>query len=277
MEQKAHSYPGGTLPLLTSPLLGAAPGGGFAHGFPTRAGGVSPPPYESLNFGRGWGDAAAHVAENRRRIQVACGGTRLALARQVHGAVVRVVTDDTTTDETPPDADAVVCHLPGVAVGVFSADCVPLLMADVRTGAVAAVHAGWRGVIAGVAPAAISAMQAGFGTRASDLRVAIGPAIGLCCFEVGDEVAATFRSAFPEEAAEGSLTRLGPRGKPHVDLKRALARQLADAGVGTAQVDVGPECTRCDPEGRFYSYRRDNTKTGQHLAIIVARAAIPPG
>jgi polyphenol oxidase len=266
-------YPHGTLPLLRSlPLLG-----GFAHGFSTRAGGVSPAPYDSLNVGMRWGDLPENVRENRRRIAAACGADRVSVVRQVHGAGVMLVTAATTPDAlAAAAADAICTNLPGVAVGIFTADCVPVLVGDPVTGAVAAIHAGWRGVVAGVVPAALDVLADAFASRARDLRVALGPSIGPCCFEVGPEVVAAFDERLPAARTHGAIddvaARTGrPGAKPHIDLKRALLVQLESVGVQRAHIDAGAECTMCDPAGRFYSYRRDNTQTGQHLSLIVAR------
>jgi copper oxidase (laccase) domain-containing protein len=118
----------------------------------------------------------------------------------------------------------------------------------------------------------VQAMASSFGTRPADLRVALGPAIGPCCFEVGPEVVAAFEDRHPGARAQGVVVPGRPR--PHIDLKRALRLDLETAGIPSAQIDAGPECTRCDPQGRFFSYRRDNGRTGQHLAVIAAR---PPG
>jgi YfiH family protein len=258
---KAEEASAAAAPLLRSSILE-----GFAHGFSTRAGGVSPPPFDSLNTGVRWGDLRENVLENRQRIQRAVGAEQLFLARQVHGAAVAHATAQTPAD-AQPEADAIVTAVAGTAVGVFTADCVPLLIADPVSGAVAAVHAGWRGVIAGVGPAALAAMAADFGSVAGDVRIALGPAISVCCFEVGDEVAAVFATTFP---GAKDVIREGRRGRPHVDLRRALSLQLLAIGVQREHVDLGGDCTMCDPH-RFYSYRRDNTQTGQHLSLIVPR------
>jgi YfiH family protein len=245
---------------------------GFRHGFTLRAGGVSAAPYDSFNLGLAWGDRREDVLENRRRLRARLGADRLYLVTQVHGSTVARVA---TAEERPEDlagqqADALCSAVPGVGLGVFTADCVPLLMADPRTGACAAVHAGWRGVVAGVAGAAVRALGESYGARAADLRVAMGPSIGPCCFEVGPEVAEAFARWRPPDGGAGVVLPR-PGARPHVDLRRALALELAALGLPKAQVDPGGECTRCDPEGRFYSYRRDNTRTGQHLAVIVRR------
>lgn len=275
MERVERRWHGGQLPLLQSTVLRP-----FVHGFTTREGGVSPAPYHSLNLGMRWGDTQENVLENRRRVRMACGADQVYLVRQIHGAAVLPVTAD-----TPPEliaagqADALISNVAGVALAVFTADCVPLLLADPTTGAVAAVHAGWRGVVAGVAPAAVAALRDSFGSRAADLSVALGPAIGPCCFEVGPEVVAAFDAQVPGARAAGALDQGGaqvgaqPGGRPHIDLKRALRVQLEAAGITSANIDAAGDCTMCDPAGRFYSYRRDNTLTGQHMSIIVAGVA----
>jgi YfiH family protein len=260
---------------VTVPLLRSAALGGFAHGFSTRAGGVSAGVYASLNMGMRWGDARANVIENRRRATAACGAERLYLVRQVHGAGVFQLTA-TTSEEAlaAAEADAICTDLPGVAIGIFTADCVPILVGDPRTGAVAAIHAGWRGVVAGVAPAALAVMAQAYGSRVSDLLVAMGPAIGACCFEVGPEVVVALDSQIPGARAAGAIH--AGQARPHIDLKAALRAQLVAAGVLAAHIDAGDACTMCDPGGRFYSYRRDNTQTGQHLSLIVAPRVTSP-
>ncbi len=239
------------IPLVTSAVIPAA----FAHGFTTRAGGVSGGPYESLNLGMKWGDARENVVENRRRLMDAVGARTLALARQVHGAnVVRAGTEE--------EADGICTDIPGEAAAVFVADCVPMLFADPRTGACAAVHAGWRGATAGIAAVAVDALVREFGSRPADLCVALGPSIGACCFEVGPEVAAQFPGAVIE------------RRKPHVDLRWALRQMLERRGV--TAIDASDACTRCDPASRFFSYRRDASRTGQQMGVICRRVATGP-
>jgi YfiH family protein len=253
------------LPLVRSDLIGAP----FVHGFTTRAGGVSAPPFDTLNLGGKWGDEPAAVSENRRRLERAMGGP-IFTARQVHGAtVVRVRAGDARAALAGVDADGLCSDAPGVVLGVFVADCIPALLVDARTGARAAVHAGWRGTVAGVLPAAVGAMAAEFGARPGDLRVALGPAIGPCCFEVGPEVVAAFEALVPDARARG-IVRPSPRsapGKANVDLKAANRLLLERAGVAPEAIDAGPECTRCD-RGRFYSFRRDGNATGQLMGVV---------
>jgi polyphenol oxidase len=258
---------GRPLPLLRSSVLPAAQ---FSHAFPTRAGGVSDPPFDTFNMGGRMGDHGPSVAENRRRLLAAVGGDQLYLVRQVHGPAVAVVgAGDGPEGVAGREADAVITDVPGAAIGVFVADCVPLLLADPVSGACAAVHAGWRGVVAGVVPATVRALAAAYGSGPVGLRVALGPAIGACCFEVGPEVVEAFAAALPGAGAMFVREHVGAR--PHIDLKAALRLQLQALGVPPEQIDAGPECTRCDGAARFYSYRRDNGRTGQHLAVIVRR------
>jgi YfiH family protein len=264
-ELVAASGAGWELPLLRSALVDEP----FVHGFTTRAGGVSAPPFESLNLGGKWGDDPAAVSENRRRLERAVGGS-IFTARQVHGAtVVRVRAGEDPTALAARDADGLCTDAPGVVLGVFVADCIPAVLVDPRTGALAAVHAGWRGTVAGILPAAVRALAAEFGARPGDLRVALGPAIGPCCFEVGPEVVAAFEALVPDARARGIVVPSphGAPGKANVDLKAANRLLLERAGVAPDAIDAGPECTHCE-RGRFYSFRRDGNATGQLMGVV---------
>ena len=162
MIEESFDVGGEQLPLVRSALIPAR----FHHGFTTRRGGVSAAPFDTLNLGMKWGDARAHVIENRRRLQVATGVERIFVARQVHGAsVLQVSGGDVPADVAQIEADGLFSDAPGIAVGVYVADCIPVLMADARTGAFAAVHAGWRGTLAGVVPAAVRRLVDELGVR----------------------------------------------------------------------------------------------------------------
>jgi YfiH family protein len=257
---------GWELPLLRSELIGAP----FRHGFSTRAGGVSPAPYDSLNLGARWSDVPANVVENRRRLLRAAGvAGPLYVARQVHGAtVVRVRAGDDPDAVARVEADALCTNDPGVTLGVFVADCIPAIVVDARTGAVAAAHAGWRGTVAGVLPAVVRTLAAEFGARLDDLRVALGPAIGPCCFEVGAEVVDAVETALG--GAGAGVVRPSPRGaagKWHVDLKAVNRALLERAGVRSDAIDASSDCTLHDG-ARFFSYRRDRDRTGQQMGIV---------
>ena len=236
---------------------------GFAHGFATREGGVSEGPYASLNFGPG--DPAANVARNVAAFAKVVGFAPEALRQvtQVHGA--RVVRASTLASASArEEADALVLEeVPGGAraIGIRVADCVPILVGSRRTGAIGAIHAGWRGVVAGVVPAALAALD----EPGADLVAAIGPCIGPCCFEVDAEVGARIAEASGEPRALARTT--GP--KAMVDLRRAVRAQLATGGVTDVEDVAG--CTKCDAV-RFFSHRRDGEPSGRHLAVIALRA-----
>jgi YfiH family protein len=220
---------------------------GYEVAFTTRVGGVSEGPYASLNLGRKSGDDVAHVDENRRLVCEAIGADleRLALNFQVHSdRVLRAA-----PGRRGGHADGLWTDEPGLPVLAMSADCLPVVIA--RTGdepAVAVIHVGWRGLLAGIV--ATGAHALGDGT----LAAAIGPGIGPCCYEVGEEVAAPFRDRFGEDVvSEGRL-----------DLWASAERALRDAGV--QRVDRFDRCTACEPE-TFFSHRRDAGRTGRQGVI----------
>ncbi len=251
--------------ILRSPLIDDAV---FVHGFPERTGGVSVGLRASLNLGYRWGDAPAHVAENRARVAAAAGydPDQLQVTKHVHGTNVWRVGEPAPE---PPEFDGLVCDRPGPVLGAFAADCVPIVFADARARVCGAAHAGWRGTVAGVAERVVERMIA-LGARPSDLRVALGPSICPCCFEVGPEVVAEFRARMGD--APG-LVVAGPR-KDHIDLRVALTWSLAQVGVAAEHVDAAPPCTRCHPE-RFFSYRRDGIEGGVHMGFIGLRPQAP--
>lgn len=245
------------LTLVRSALLTAP------HGFPTRHGGVSEGPFGTLNASATVGDLPAAVAENLRRLAEAAEVDTEALvtASQVHGTtVVRA----TSSGPRGAEADALWTEEPEVAVGVRTADCVPLLLEDPIGRRVAAVHAGWRGVLDGVLARTLEALERA-GTRCEDVRLAIGPCARACCFEVDGDLPARFADAF----GPGVVVRLPGKAKVHLDLPQALRLAALAYGVPEGQVEVLPGCTMCD--ARFYSHRRDRGVTGRHLSFITCR------
>ncbi len=279
MSADADSTSTSTSTSTEAVVLRASVLGGLRHGFSTRLGGVSVGRYASLNLSAGWGDEADAVAENRRRLAAAIGyaPARLCTVKQVHGTDVvdaEAPPELPTEDDGRPQADAVLTVARGRAVGVYTADCVPVLLAHPATGAVCAVHAGWRGAAAGIVTRAALMLAARVGAAASELRAALGPSIGPCCFEVGCEVVAAFAQRHGE-----TLERPGKpdgNGNPRLDLWRAVVLDLLRAGlpersIGAAGDGDGavPPCTACDP-GRFFSYRRDGRAIGQQLSVIVS-------
>ncbi len=248
--------------VLRSPVI---PDELFVHGFPERTGGVSTGVRASLNLGRRWGDDPDAVAENRRRLAAHAGydPDALVATRHFHGTSVWRVGEPLAEDA---QFDGLVCDRPGPVLGAFAADCIPILFADPVTGVCGAAHAGWRGTVAGVALRVVARM-ADAGAEARHVRVALGPSIGPCCFEVGSEVVAEFVAALPDLPG---LVVDGPR-KQHVDLRRATRAQLEGAGLAPEHIDDRPPCTRCEPE-RFFSYRRDGAQGGVHMGFIGIRS-----
>jgi len=257
-------------PLSPSPLLALTATNlaraGFPHGFSTRLGGVSGGAFASLNFDAGAGDASANVSENVRRFAAAVGFEPAALRQvtQVHGARVLDADRDLADAQAREEADALVLAPQAAsgarAVGIRVADCVPVLVAARGSGAVAAVHAGWRGVVAEIVLRAAERLAAGGG---GELVAAVGPCIGACCFEVGGDVAAQVAAA-----SEAGVVVRTVGAKAYVDLRRAVEVQLRRAGVH--DVEQVPGCTVCDA-GRFFSFRRDGKESGRHLAAIALR------
>jgi purine-nucleoside/S-methyl-5'-thioadenosine phosphorylase / adenosine deaminase len=247
-----------TIRLYRSPVL---PDRGFLHGFPERTGGVSTGPRASLNLGVRWGDDSERVAINRQRLAEHAGydPAALQIMRHVHGNDVWTVGEPVGDSAT---FDGLVCDRPGPVLAAFAADCIPMLFAEPDARVCASAHAGWRGTVAGVARNVVGRMLA-LGAEPERIRVALGPSIGPCCFEVGPEVVAEFRDTFGDVPG---MVVAGPR-KDHIDLRVASRAVLERAGIAADHIDDRPPCTQCEPE-RFFSYRRDGKEGGMHMAFI---------
>jgi YfiH family protein len=238
----------------------ALEGRGFLAAFTERGGGTSEGPYRSLNLGARTGDRPGRVAENRSRVTAGLGVEGFAAAEQVHGARVVPVGRGRTgagfeDNETAiPGADALAVTRPRLPVAVLVADCVPLVLASPEHGMLVAVHAGWRGVATGIVDAALRRFPDLAGARA-----AIGPAIGPCHYEVGEDVALAVASAAGGVRTERRGERL------YLDLPGTVARILRAAGVRA--IERAGECTACE-EARFFSYRRDG-ETGRQAVIAM--------
>lgn len=222
----------------------------------------------------GFSEEVESGAIRRNRLSLAkavgFGADGLVTARQVHSARVRVVTAEDAGrggldgESRLPDTDALVTADAGVCLMVLSADCVPILLYDPVKRVVGAVHAGWRGTAAQIVVAAVEVMREQFGCSPGDMFAGIGPSIGKCCFEVGEEVADCFRRLFPE-----AVVFAGKRpDKFQVDLWEANRRELMEAGLKPEHIEVAGMCTVCHPE-RFFSYRRDGKAAGRFGAGIV--------
>jgi hypothetical protein len=239
------------------------------HGFFTREGGVSEGLYASLNCGYGSGDSPEAVATNRTRAlaQLELPPDALATVNQQHTTDVVVVTDDWTADNPRPTADAMVSKRPGVALGILSADCAPVLLADPKAKVIGAAHAGWRGALNGILDNTVAAMVR-LGAEPSRIIAAIGPCIAQRSYEVGPE----FPIPFLDEDIDSHFFFSGAthNGRHYFDLPGYVARRLAKLSVS----DVArTPCDTCREENRFFSYRRSVLKGepdyGRALSAIV--------
>lgn len=226
----------------------------------TRHGGVSLPPYNTLNLGWNTGDRPEHTVENRRRFAAAVGFDpgRLAYSKQVHGVEVLHALQPGMYE----GYDALITQQPELVLAVGIADCAPVLVYDTRHRAVAAIHAGWRGMADDIILRTLHRMAALFGTSGSDCLTYIGPCIDACAFEVGEEVAVQFEEAYKQFDSAA--------GKYFIDLKRAAAAQLQDFGLPESQVEISPYSTVRD-NADFFSYRLEKGETGRLLAMIGLR------
>ena len=240
------------------------------HCFTTRLGGVSQGDLFSLNIAHHRGDSPENVAQNYRILADALGfdPDRLVLTRQTHSDIVRVVTgtDCAGLDHHGyPECDALVTKEPGVGLVVFTADCTPILFHDPVTGAVGAAHAGWRGTAADIAGKTVKKMVEAFGCNPADIRAAVGPNIGACCFETDADVPQAMRALLGDRA-EGFIRPAG--NKYYVNLKGINAQLLVRAGL--RHIDMSSHCTACD-QFRFWSHRKVGARRGSQGAIIICR------
>ena len=254
----------GTLQILTAQGIGAK------HGFTTRLGGVSTGNLGSLNLGANRGDDFENVAENYRILANALdfAPQHTVLTRQTHSDIVRVV-DKTHhlgfDHRLYPECDGLITCDPGTALVVFTADCTPILLHDPVTGAVGAVHAGWRGTAANIAGKAVKAMCDAFGCEAANIRAAIGPNIAQCCFVTDMDVPLAMIDALGDAALPHIRSR---RQKNYVNLKAINAQFLRNAGV--THIEMSHSCTMCQ-SNRFWSHRVTKGNRGSQGAIIVCK------
>ncbi len=255
----------GTIEYLT------AQGIGVPHCFTTRLGGVSEGYLSSLNLGMHRGDDPERVAENyailAELLDVSCED--FVVTRQTHSDIVRAVVfsdrGNALVEGASPECDALITNTPGLALVVFTADCTPILLHDPVTGAVGAAHAGWRGTAADIAGKTVRAMTEHYGCDPKNIRAAIGPNIGPCCFQTDADVPQAMLEAFGQDA-EKSIRREGH--KYYVNLKEINARALRRAGV--VSIEISTACTACAPD-RFWSHRKVGSARGSQGGIIVCR------
>ncbi|MBI5887846.1 MAG: peptidoglycan editing factor PgeF [Deltaproteobacteria bacterium] len=264
--------------------------GGAIHAFLTRKGGVSSPPFASLNFDARAKDRDAdtpeNIARNRSIFADAMGLSgaqmkRLVILNQVHG--VRIITVDAGYDfeigveppqgVKPPqkDADAVITDVIGTPIGILTADCLPVLLYDPVKKAVGAAHAGWKGAYQKIGALTVAVMRERFGSDPGDIRAALGPFIGPCCYAVKDDVRAKFKEAFGSDAGLFFSGQDGLR----LDIGKANVKTLLDAGLREENIAANGPCTACN-SGLFFSYRKENGRTGRQISVIMLREARGP-
>ena len=255
----------GNLEYLTAEGISAP------HCFTTRLGGVSTGCLSSLNIGTHRGDDPENVRKNYSILATALGfdPDKLVLTHQTHTDTVLQVGPEQygagLTGPELPECDGLITNVPGTALVVFTADCTPILLHDPVTGAVGAAHGGWRGTAAGIAAKAVQAMQAAYGCRPADIRAAIGPNIGPCCFETDADVPQAMLTALGI-AAQAHIRQSG--NKYYVNLKELNALWLKRIGV--RHIEISDACTACRPD-RFWSHRITGSARGSQGAIIVCK------
>lgn len=234
--------------------------------FTERQGGISPPPFDTLNFGHGIGDDEDAVSINMERlVHHAKLSSQPHQAEQVHG--IEHLNCSGSGVIHSHEADILITTESNIPISVRTADCLPILLADPVAKIIAAVHAGWRGTAQRVAVRAIELMQEQ-GATLEHIHATLWPSIGPCCFEIDSETANQLTVS-----ASGALLAIEQREKPHADLAAINIMQLKEAGMIEEKIESNHYCTHCYPE-RFYSYRRDQGQTGRHLAVVALPADI---
>jgi YfiH family protein len=241
----------------------------IVHAFLTRLGGVSRPPFDSLNLGLNSEDGASSVRTNRKILARAFDlpDSALLTVRQVHGDRILTVDTSSAEDFAETQCDAIITDRPGIALGVLTADCVPILLFAPDCGAIAAIHVGWRGTALNLSEKAVAGVARRFGARPENLRAAIGPCIGPCCYEVDETVRSVFlqHGDLWEEWANPSA-----EGRWKLNLAKANMDLLRAAGLRDKNIVAIDLCTHCQRE-LFFSFRRDKGMTGRQISWIMLR------
>jgi len=247
----------------------------LTHGFLTRQRGVSPSPYATLNLGVFSGDTLRHVRENLQRLAQALDipAARIVGAKQIHGSAIHRVTAgderlSVFSSEKPLEGDGLATNEPGLFLAVLTADCLPILLFDPVCSAVAAVHAGWRGTLERISERAVSALRDWYGSRPEDIQAAFGPAIGACCYGVGEDVVSLFREADP---GSGPWIRGDGPGRWTLDLAALNRQQCLEAGLRPDHLFFSGICTRCFSD-QFFSVRAQGKTTGRMISLIGLRS-----
>ena len=252
------------------------PSGNLLHAMSTRTGGVSEGAYHSLNLGFHVGDESDAVLLNRQRF---CQALSLPLecvvtGKQVHGAKVTAVTVQDRGqgarrwEQGLPQTDAIVTNNYDVGLMVLVADCAAVLLYDPDKEAIGIAHGSWRGTIGGIVRRTVLKMTAEFECKPGDIRAGIGPSLGPCCYQVGEEVISALKDAFPDTWERYLIPK--EKNTPHFNLWEALRGQLIETGIREEKIEIAGICTACRTD-LFYSHRRETGKTGRNGAVIALR------
>jgi polyphenol oxidase len=246
------------------------------HFISNRKGGYSKPPYESLNIGFNTADDEETILQNRQILGESIGVPmyRFTFADQTHSGNVTIVSADMKgrgsqeRSDSIADTDALITNEPGICLVAMMADCVPLLLFDPVKNVIGVVHAGWRGIIRKVAKNAIARMKKEFGSKASNILVGIGPSIGPCCYEIGEDVEIAIKETF--DKTNQLLLKKPKKDKKHLDIWKANIDQLVCSGVPLENIETSNICTSCESD-TYYSSRKGIGITGRFAAGIMIR------
>lgn len=247
------------------------------HAISTRFNGVSIPPFDGLNLALHVGDNPQQVVENRCLFCTGLGldPKQITTCQQIHGNRIVYITKEkigagsVSLADTIKDTDALITDLPNVALTLFFADCTPIMIYDPVQNAIGAAHGGWRGTVGEISLHMIEMMQKKFNTNPTDCIASIGPAIGTCCYEIGDEVADKFKQLYKKDS-NLILKRDKTTRKYHLNLQKANALTLQKAGLTAQNIDTADICTACNSKV-FFSYRADGRKTGRIACLIALK------
>lgn len=223
-------------------------------------------PYDGFNICHYTGDKTMHIADCRNALAdlIDVTADKLIIPRQNHSANVAVINSFPIKEISVENIDALITNIPGIALCINTADCVPIVITDLQAGIIAAVHSGWRGTVAKIAVKTIKEMIL-LGAKQDRIKVVMGPSICAECFEVGEEVAELFRNSFP-----GSRSVIDSYPKPHIDLSRAICAQLTEAGIQTKNIISPPICSHCNPD-RLFSARHLGINSGRTATVAMLR------
>jgi len=243
------------------------------HFISTRKGGVSKPPFDSLNLGLNVGDDPDKVMKNRKRLAAAIGIPlrHFTIGEQIHSGNVTIISEEsrgkgsTNNKEAINATDAMVTNVAGICLVILVADCVPMLFFDPAQRAIGVAHAGWKGTLQLIAQKTVMAMEKAFGSLAEDIVVGVGPSIGPCCYKVGPDVISQVEIIF--HTKKEYILNESKGGEGYFDLWRANEMQLLDAGIERKNIEMAMSCT-CHNSDLFFSYRHQKGVTGRFCAGI---------